>query len=132
VPEVVDLSVLKWAMVSLLTVSGGCGGRVDAITDQAADATSDAAAESAPDSDEGRADGASLSRCDSADPWGACDGWARCYGGVCCSGSLVDGRCICGSGAGCDLTHRCCVPAESPVGTPKRCLPETKCQDFRP
>jgi hypothetical protein len=40
-----------------------------------------------------------------------CEGNLRCVSGLCCGGQVVDGKCVCGAGAGCDLNSYCCVHA---------------------
>lgn len=47
-----------------------------------------------------------------------------CLDGVCCNGQVVDGKCICGEGAGCDILHFCCVRKNAPTPRPPECVDE--------
>lgn len=68
-------------------------------------------------------------RCD-GDGGGACAA-EDCREGLCCNGDVIDGRCVCGEGAGCDVLHICCQRRDGPVSAPKECLDEVfQCRGY--
>lgn len=62
-----------------------------------------------------------------------CAGVQTCQDGYCCAGKLTNGRCMCGSEPGCNLTHQCCdldsicIPIHFACHTIRECQPFQAC-----
>lgn len=72
--------------------------------------------------DGGDASASSLPLCKS---FGDCSGYATCQEGFCCNGTMISGKCVCGTGEGCDLLHVCCVPVGSGPNGVAECVEYT-------
>jgi hypothetical protein len=112
---------LSSALGVLLVVLGGCGGKDVLVAGEWTDASAKRDGRSEPDAHlEASVDaGFDVAGIDVYVPpcvdQNDCEGAETCQQGVCCAGVLLNGKCTCGHGPGCDLFHLCCTTASSPA-----------------